>query len=389
MIGFEGIEDPSFQLRSQMESETPSIRMSNELGKKLGLSSFDLTAIANGLLPNYPARRDPVRVYLDLNHWISLSKALKGRADGKKYESPLRFLQDASNSGAVVVPLSATHYMEVTKIASVDQRSDLANVMSMVSHFVTLASPKDRLDFEVASALSLRFPQMPAQLTFSDLGVGFRFAFGQGIEPNGSATALDDSVKKTDLLDLEHYANQLMEYMILRGPRPSDTSQIHDYDQYAADRIAEERAQSEQKILEIIKATDNPNISLEDAAYARMLWDYVIPRLPLLLDQAGVAKESFDALGKQWYKELLDDVPLISVQLALIIQANKNGSRTWTRNDINDMDALGLAVPTCDIVVTEKYACDILNRSGIARRFRTVVIRSLDDLVKELELRLD
>ncbi len=177
--------------------------------------------------------------------------------------------------------------------------------------------------------------------------------------------------------------------MVLRGPRPSDIAQMPDYDQYAADRIAEQRARSEKRILHIIKATDNPQISLEDAAYARMFWDYVIQRLPVLLDQAGVSKGSFDVLGKLWHKEFLDDVPLISVQLALIIQANKNGSRAWTRNDNNYMDALGIAVPSCDILVTEKYACDVLKRSGIAQRFETVVIRSFDDLVEGLESRLD
>ena len=67
---------------------------------------------------------------------------------------------------------------------------------------------------------------------------------------------------------------------------------------------------------------------------------------------------------------------------------NRNANRKWKRNDINDMDALGLAVPFCDFVATERNACNVLNKSGIADRFGTVIIPALDDLIPELKSRL-
>ncbi len=67
------------------------------------------------------------------------------------------------------------------------------------------------------------------------------------------------------------------------------------------------------------------------------------------------------------------------------MQTNRNGSRAWTRNDIYDIDALEAAVPYCDVVVTERYASEVMNRSGLADRFSAKVIRRLDDLIPILQ----
>jgi hypothetical protein len=67
------------------------------------------------------------------------------------------------------------------------------------------------------------------------------------------------------------------------------------------------------------------------------------------------------------------------------MQTNKNGTRAWTRNDIYDIDALEAAVPYCDVVVTEKYACQVINQAGLAERFDTKVIRHLDSLIPILK----
>ena len=67
------------------------------------------------------------------------------------------------------------------------------------------------------------------------------------------------------------------------------------------------------------------------------------------------------------------------------MQTNRNGNRAWTRNDIYDIDALEAAVPYCDVVVTERYACRVMTQGGLAERFATKVIRRLDDLVPILQ----
>jgi hypothetical protein len=53
-------------------------------------------------------------------------------------------------------------------------------------------------------------------------------------------------------------------------------------------------------------------------------------------------------------------------------------------NDIHDIDALGSAVPYCDIVVTDREAASHVHRTGLAERLDTTVIASLSDLVERL-----
>lgn len=358
------------------------------LNQKFGCTHDDIDAIFSGLSIDPLPSAGALAIYLDLNHWVSLAKASIDRHDGQEFISILNLLRRAVKSRNVFVPLSATHYMEVTKIANVRQRTDIANVMSEISHFITLASPAQRLDFEIAAALGRRYSRLPAPSPLQPIGVGFSFAFGLRDGPMGRVKLVDAGKSETEagvIAELEFSSNQIMEYMVLRGPGDGDIAEMEEYDRYAAQRVATERAESEQRKRELIRAGDARGISLDDVVHARMMAWYVVPQLPMLLSLAGVSKESFGSRDKQWYTNLLEDIPMIAVQSALIIQTDKNGSRAWSANDINDMDSLGAAVPYCDIVVTERYACEVLNRSGVAQRYNTRVMRSLTDLKPILE----
>ncbi len=109
------------------------------------------------------------------------------------------------------------------------------------------------------------------------------------------------------------------------------------------------------------------------------------PQLPELLAPAGLSVESFFYKGKDWITSFLDAIPALAVRTSLVMQTNKNGSRAWTRSDIYDIDALEAAVPYCDVVVTEKYACRAINKSRLADRFAAKVIRRLQDLIPILQ----
>jgi hypothetical protein len=63
----------------------------------------------------------------------------------------------------------------------------------------------------------------------------------------------------------------------------------------------------------------------------------------------------------------------------------RHRDRRWTPNDIYDIDALSLAVPYCDIVVTEKACHHLLNAAGLGERLRTAILRRLDELPTAIE----
>jgi hypothetical protein len=64
-----------------------------------------------------------------------------------------------------------------------------------------------------------------------------------------------------------------------------------------------------------------------------------------------------------------------------VTAAHRNAQTSWTSNDIFDLDALSIAVPCCDAVVTERHARHMLSAAGLPRRLGTEALATLDELV--------
>ncbi len=79
--------------------------------------------------------RPPKLVYLDLNHWIELSKAFSGHSGGASYRDALETCLCAAQQGRAVFPISDTIYFEISKIGPYRQRRDLANVIERISAY--------------------------------------------------------------------------------------------------------------------------------------------------------------------------------------------------------------------------------------------------------------
>ncbi|MDQ7802665.1 hypothetical protein Q5425_02905 [Amycolatopsis sp. A133] len=71
---------------------------------------------------------DRIKVFLDLKDWVSLAKARLGRPerpeDLRVYEAQRR----ATAARRVLVPLTVATYIEVGRVSSLRQRTDLADV---------------------------------------------------------------------------------------------------------------------------------------------------------------------------------------------------------------------------------------------------------------------
>ena len=339
------------------------------------------------LLPDYasppPSGGEYKYVYLDLKDWIGIAKARARRPDGERYARSYALLQQAVRRGSVLVPLSGTHYMELANIGDVKQRKALADVMAELSRFSTLAHYRPRLTSEVDAALHklLGRPMFPQQL--QPFGLGVRFALGIDYGPPGrilSKEPLPNHIDEREIAATERLFNVVSEYMLLRGPAPADIAAMPEYDRSVSRGIAQQRAGREQELTELLKLEKPRFRQIADIVHARILYSDLRDSLPALLDRAGLTAHSFLAKGKEWLTEFMESVPAVAIQTALTAQMVKNASREWSDNDIYDIDALAAAVPYCDVVLTERFACDVLNRTGLAKRFRTSVIRAPERL---------
>lgn len=83
---------------------------------------------------------------------------------------------------------------------------------------------------------------------------------------------------------------------------------------------------------------------------------------------------------------LCEQMPTVAVVEALAKANHKAAAdRPWKPNDIHDIDALSVAIPYCDIVVTERHFYTQVSKTTLAERFNTVILRRLEDLPAAIE----
>jgi hypothetical protein len=85
-------------------------------------------------------------------------------------------------------------------------------------------------------------------------------------------------------------------------------------------------------------------------------------------------------------REVVRSMPVSSVSALLKTEQHRNASKMWSPNDIFDIDAMSLAVPYCDIVVTEKQRWHDLRITKVESRMDTVILRSLAELPGHLKI---
>jgi hypothetical protein len=85
----------------------------------------------------------------------------------------------------------------------------------------------------------------------------------------------------------------------------------------------------------------------------------------------------------KYARRFVDSMPSADVCVSLITAAHRNPQTRWTGNDMFDIDALGVAVPYCDVVVTERHARHALEIAGAPARSGTAVMATLRILARE------
>ncbi|SRR6266851_980773 len=125
---------------------------------------------------------------------------------------------------------------------------------------------------------------------------------------------------------------------------------------------------------------------IDDLIAARTLYWQVGHILPEVLPQAEISINEFFANGKDWLTSFCEDMPTAAVVLALA-KANHRAAadRKWRRNDVHDIDALSVALPYCDVVVTEAHFCEQARKAQLTSRFNTVVMNELANLPETIE----
>ncbi len=311
-----------------------------------------------------------VRVYLDQLHWVSLARAATDHPAGRNFKRILKAVGDAVDMGKASFPLSSHHYYENHKQRNVRRRHHMASVMAAISQYHTIASLRDVIPGELDDALQARFGRPQLTRPVLAFGSGVEHAFGapksvlpipDGLDPalkERIYAAIQFAVLGGDTTPLGFVPSQL----------PSAFSLFDEYFRSSRQRLND---------LAVAGRIARSDVRREVAAGA--LHDIIDP-LSEALRHADVTLEEFEALGESGWIEFLHDLPSRDVDLELLQLRHRNPQKAWDVNDLADVSALAIAVPYCDVVVTERLWADLVKRAKLDKKYNTVVLANLNDL---------
>jgi hypothetical protein len=323
---------------------------------------------------------------------------MTGHSKGAASVGVLDACRKARRDGLAIFPLSNSHYVEISKIKDPRQRRDLAVVMEELSGFVTLINPSVLKKIELDAVLQTRLGPSPTQWTnYPVVGYGVSFSFGRPMRPQ---LVNPDGEDVTDQFrqfpgggELLHDMALALERAVLTGPSDAEAAQLRasGWDPEAAWRIAESRANEErEQARRIDEATDKNwrKGRLRDMISAREMHIELQDTLRAAVLERGATALDPWLDGRKELRQLVRAMPSSEVVIELKTAMHRNGqrARAWQPNDVVDMDALSLAVPYCNIVVTEQHAHHVLRTARLHERMRTTLLRDLTDLFSHLNL---
>ena len=334
-------------------------------------------------------------VYLDLNHWISLAKAAVGHPQGESFKDALDTCRSAALRGSATFVLAGAHYLEVLKVTSARQRRDIADVMERLTGFRTLVSRLAVMKLELSSTLDsiLGLKSRDAEIELIGHGALHAFGLSGSLRIRDRTTGADVTPQFREQYGAgrfdDYMANALLEFerSHLRGPQDEaelQKLQSLGYDhqrplQIAVTRAEEERAQR----LRLDGGGPWRGERLPDVVSARELLIEFQRMAPMAFQERNIGLE--DVLtSPEAGVTFMRSMPSTDVSVALKIAWHRNRDKPWSANDIYDIDAMALAVPYCDVVVTEKACHHALVSTGMDVRMNTVLLRDLPSLAATL-----
>ncbi len=100
------------------------------------------------------------------------------------------------------------------------------------------------------------------------------------------------------------------------------------------------------------------------------------------LDQLGKNRIDIENLTMEDRIRLVTEVPPLNVEISLAIQHQQQWDRSETNNDVRDISHLCMAIPYCDVVITERYWVDKIQRERLDKKYGTQVSSDLSLLLQ-------
>ncbi|MFB4264608.1 hypothetical protein [Nonomuraea sp. GTA35] len=329
-------------------------------------------------------------IYLDQNKWVELLREQKRNPSGP-LASIVPTLQAAVADGKIMVPLSATHYLETWHRADWESRFKLATLMRSISRYATLAPVQYLQKLEVRRAVFCRllpryFTTKPSLIA---IGYGVNHAFNspwgrlrliESVAEDGKPEGLpidasEELIKQRDAVPREKW-----EWWSLAGFE--ENMRWKDFEVTGQHRLGDKWMKREVATAERLRSNPSMRSRLDDVIVTEEFND--------LLDNINDICEMYSldphALiqSAQDIRSFVQDVPTRYTTYNLRRMRHRNPQHPWAQHDFSDLLSLSVAIPYSDIVITERQWVHFAHLAKLDRTFNTKITSRLSDLKKYL-----
>jgi hypothetical protein len=317
--------------------------------------------------------RTPVHIFLDLNHWIYLSRDYFGTPQIQTHSGVATALLPRVQTEDLRLPLGTIHFLEHLQNEIPGRRERLAEVFELYSRGWCFASWSDVCKFEIQQGLLHAFQGTPPGRP-QVFGRGFMFTASAGgreivwKDRSRASMAFFNAVSAQpgalfDLLTTTIEAN--------RKQQKTSTAKLSMDNAVAAEDLRLRR-----------KDCSRDEYRRAQCATSTLEHQSVI-RAQLELMQRSV--EDFLALGEKRLLDFWADIPSIDTECELTAYRDRQWSRKVQPNDVRDLAQLAVAVPYCDAVVVEKFWKRAITETGLGKKYKTEVFCDIAELARYLE----
>lgn len=312
---------------------------------------------------------DTRTILLDQNHWIYLARAYWGRPHKPAHEGLPELLAAAVNSGAVRLPLSFLHFVELLKAERPERRIRLAEVFDLFSAGWYVCAWSYALPFEIARAVAIALECEPVPPPPPIIGRGHLY----GMSPAGRLQ-LSSHLKPGTLEKLERLASLPGAILDLIASA-TDENRNHQNSAIAS-RAASDVASVEQARRDLRLQSGDIRRRVKYANYTLHLQD----QLTAALAQHGLSLQEFCSRGVTFLTSFWSTIPSVDVDCELTLYRDRQWSRPVDPNDFADLGQLVLGIPYCSDMVTEHFWARAIKETGLATKYRTAVHTDLAQL---------
>lgn len=325
----------------------------------------------------------PVFIYLDQNKWIDLARAYHEHPKGEKYKTILHKLIIAIDDKKVILPLSVYNFIETQKIQNKARQKRLAETMVALSRGWGIALADDIITIEIQKAGAKLFGFSPSPSP-SPMVFKQSLSFTWGINLGKVAESIDNpeatSADFIDSIDRLLITPQIVE-MFLTGEILGESglkNVINGYKNGLAiftglTKEFRSRPSSHAKS----QLNHKRGYILDLATDLREIIDPV-------LNVYGKSINDIVAMGENKVVEFIESVPALDVEAEMVSRRNVSWNREIDKNDWADIRFLMVAIPYCNVVVTENYWKDFAQKSSLDKKYNTAVLSDLNKLEKYL-----